>query len=305
MIRQNLGYKLFALLAAFGLWAYVNSERSPLTTVSLSVPLEAHNVVKGTVVKDLPDRVSVIVTGPKQVVETLTRDQISAYVSVANTEPGEHRELPVHVALAPEIRMEVSVRPSPARVKVTTEETISRAFPIEVNFVSPQPIGYAWGEPEVLPSLALVTGRRSAVASIKRLVVNVDVGGASSTLDSFFPVVASDGSRRRVAGVTIDPRTVRVRMQFQETPSERSVLVSPTIVGLPNPPARVHDVEVIPPSVTLLGDANRLVAIGTVTTDPINISGATGNVSRTVRIRVPAGVSLAGSQRVQVNIRIE
>ena len=70
-------------------------------------------------------------------------------------------------------------------------------------------------------------------------------------------------------------------------------------------PARVHDVEVIPPSATLSGDTNRLVAIGTVTTDPINISGATGNVSRTVRIRMPAGVTLAGSQRVQVNIRIE
>jgi YbbR domain-containing protein len=42
-----------------------------------------------------------------------------------------------------------------------------------------------------------------------------------------------------------------------------------------------------------------------VTTDPINISGATGSVSRTVRIHVPEGVGIAGSQRVQVNIKIE
>ena len=305
MIRENFWYKLFALLAAIGLWVYINSERNPGTSASVSVPLEVRNRIAAVEIGGLPEHVSVVLSGPKQQVETVEPDQVHAYVDLASRTPGSRSKLGVRVTLAPEVSRRVTAKPTVAQVTTTIEETVSRTFQVQASFVSPQPLGYSLGEPEVLPSTVLVTGARSVVASIKRLVAYVDTAGAAGTIDRFFPVVAIGAEGRRATGLRIEPPEVRVRVQLPEAPTQRTLLVSPTIAGLPNPPLRVKEVDTVPSMVTVTGKAERLAAIGTLTTDTIDISKATSSISRTVRIRAPAGVEVAGSDRVQVSIRIE
>ena len=305
MIRQNLGYKLFALVAAIGLWAYVNAERNPATSASLSVLLEAKNVGKGMVVSGLLDEINVTVTGPRQIVEDLSPDQIHLYADMADLEPGTYKKVPVRVALSPEIKDRITVEPALEHVAATMEETISRRLPIEVNFADPQPVGYAVVEQELQPGSALIAGRGSAVKNVKRLVVNVDVGRTSELVESEFRVVAVDRVGNRVAGLEIEPPTARVKIRMRETFSERIVLVSPTITGLPNPPLYVSGIEVMPPSVTVSGRTDRLAAIGTLTTEAIDISGATASVNKTVRLQIPSEVTAAGMRRVLVTIHIK
>ena len=253
----------------------------------------------------IPDRVSVLLMGPKSVVESLTTEVVRAYVDLGALEPGVGRKAPVRVRLAPKYRKVVVAESAIDQVTATVEETVSSSFPVEVNIVSPEPLGRVMSTPEVLPSSVLVTGQSSNVTSIKRLVANVDVGGATQVLDSYFPVVAIDRTGKKIADLLIEPRQVRVRIRMLETPVARTLLISPTIVGLPNPPLRVRDIEVIPPTVTVSGNIDRLAGVGSLTTDAINIAGATASVSKSVRIHVPPGVTLTGPHSVQVSIKIE
>lgn len=126
MIRENFGYKVFALLAAIALWAYVNSERSPTTTVRIGVPVEARNLGRQLTASGLPERLDVVVTGPKGYVEGLAPGDISAYVNARGLSPGARVKLPVRLSLSQKVRDRVTAKPTMSEVTVTIREIAPR-----------------------------------------------------------------------------------------------------------------------------------------------------------------------------------
>ena len=308
MIRQNLFYKLLALVIAVFLWVYVNSERNPQSRKVLSVPLEVRNLAKGYTAEASPPEVSVAVEGPQSAVDALRREDASAWVDLRNLKSGpsaitDRFKVNAWVAGAAENRL--SVRVSPRTVVVRAEAIRSKRLPVEVKLLTAPPLGYAYTEPILQPASVGVSGRAGAVARVRRIILPIAGDVSGKPVEGYFQVTPTDAAGNRVDEVTLDvPRGVHLKMGVVEVPATKVVVVSECIVGRPKFPAAILKVSVVPPSVTLEGKPKILMGISTIETEEVSVENATESVTRQVGLRVPPGVRVVGPSKVRVSVTI-
>ena len=81
--------------------------------------------------------------------------------------------------------------------------------------------------------------------------------------------------------------------------------VNPSISGNVAAGYRAAAVEVDPPFVNVRGPVDVLQSISTLTTDTIPVDNAQSDVQRSVKLRLPEGATVDGSDEVVVRVRIE
>lgn len=306
MIRNNLFYKLFALGCALALWAYVNSERNPQSQKTISVPLETRSLAKGYTAEFLsPHEASVTIAGLKTVVDTVRKEDVSAWVNLGSVEPGQDVVTEtgrIHVRVLGVAPNDLKTTVSPGTAKVRLEALSLKRLPVEVKFLTAPPLGYSYSDPTLSPASVGVSGKISAVSRVKRIILSLNRDEGHTEIDDYFKVVAVDAKGSVVEGITLDPERVRLKLRFIEVPATKAVIVSPQISGEPKFPWQVSRVSVTPASVTLEGKPSALMGMSTVTTDRISIDGADGTVTKDVAVRVPAGVKVVDHKKVHVTV---
>ena len=85
----------------------------------------------------------------------------------------------------------------------------------------------------------------------------------------------------------------------------RPLVISATVIGTPAAGYDVVSLSVDPPVVTVFGPQSFIGEAVTVRTQPIDISGATDDVVRTVSLDLPPDVSVSGGTSVTVTVQIE
>ncbi len=306
MIRHNLFYKLLALGVAIILWAYVNSERNPQSQKSLSVPIEVRGLAKGYVADLSTHEAHVTISGLKTVVDSVRKEDVSAWVTVESDVDGRSRaqKIPTRASVSGVARNSLSVELKPKMVVAVVESLSSKRLPVEVKYVSPPPLGYSYGDPQLTPASAKVSGKSTQVGRVKRLIVTLPKQTSVAPIDDYFELVPLDSGGNAVAGVKLTPDRVQLKLRIVEVPATKAVLVSPNVTGEPKYPARVTKVSVTPSSVTLEGKTSALVGLSTVMTDRVSIEGAETTVTRNVTLREPPGVSVVGRNAVRVTVYI-
>ncbi len=307
MIRQDLFYKLLALVIATFLWAYVNAERNPRARKVVTAPLEVRNLAKGYVAELSAAKVSVTIEGPKSGVDAVRSEDVSAWIDLKGLKVGpalikSKANVAARVAGASEDQLAVSVSPSP--VQVRAEAIRSKRLPVDVKLLTAPPLGYSYADPVVEPGSVGVKGKASDVARVKRVLLFLADRSMGKAIDGYFEVTPTDSAGNRVGSVTVDTEKVHLKLGIVEVPATKAVVVSESIVGRPAFPATVISVSVTPPSVTLEGKPKILMGLSTIETEDVSVEGETANITRQVGLRVPPGVKVVGSQRVRVTVVI-
>ena len=302
MLRQNLRYKILALLLAVGLWFYVIiTQRNALETQAFTVPVETRHLSAKLVASVDPPRVRLFLRGTPQALESLV-PLPAAYVNAADITPGTHA---VEVAFVAPADVHVT-RIVPQTVKVTVEPIVTKAMPIEPNIVGAAPPGYILGEPEVAPAQAAVSGVRSAVARVRRIVVNVDASYIRLDTPQTNDLRAVDNDGAPVTGVDLSPTKARVIIPVQRMLSYQAVPVVLRTVGQPAPGYRIVRASVRPELVTIAGEAQRLRDVSSVPTVPVDIEDADTDIRRrAVPLSLPQGIISVSDSQVEVNITIQ
>lgn len=308
MIRHNLIYKILALVIAAFLWAYVNAERNPQTAKVVSVPLQIRNLATGYAAEPSVSEVSVTVTGPKLAVDSVRSSDVSAWIDLSRLRlvrgtVVSRAKVSVRVIGASDSNLTVAARPSVVNVRI--EAIQSKRLPVELRLMTAPPLGYAFAEPVLQPAFVGVSGKASDVARVKHVILPLFYSMLGKPIDDDFEVTPVDANGNRVGNVTLDPNTVRLKMNVVEVPATKTVVVSENIVGRPKYPAKVVRVSVTPPSVTIEGKPKILIGVSTIETDEISIEGATDSVTKQVPLRVPPGIRVIGPSKVHVTITIE
>jgi YbbR domain-containing protein len=99
---------------------------------------------------------------------------------------------------------------------------------------------------------------------------------------------------RGVTVLRINPATVRVTV---DTSRSSRVKVLPRLSGAPAPGHRVASVSVNPDEVEISGPASQVDRVGQVFTEPVDISGQSGRVERSVGIAPTGGAVRVGGAR--------
>lgn len=301
-LRHNFGYKLLALFFAVVLHFYVAGLMNTRPPHILILPLSVRNLPPNLLLDtaDLPS-VTLTLDGSTEEISRLSDTTVTAWVDLSHAKPGATLPLPVHLAGLPP---SVSVENDPAPITLQLEPRRRRQMPIGADDIGTAPAGYSFSAPVITPREAVITGTRTAVSSVVRLAAQADPDQAPGSVDEDFTVAALDASGSPVGDVAVTPATVHVRLDTVRLLSRKNLIVSANVVGMLAAPYRFGNIEVSPATVTAEGRPEQLAAIGTLTTQPVDVSGATKDVVRRVQPLVPAGLTLSPSGPITVTIHV-
>ena len=301
-LRHNFGYKLLALFFAVVLHFYVAGLNNGRPPHILILPLTVRNLPPNLLLTstDLPS-VTLTLDGSADEIARLSDASVTAWADLSHARAGATPPLPVHVSGLPP---GVSVENDPPPAVLQLEPRRRRQLAVGVDGIGIAPAGYSLAPPVVTPREGVVTGTHAAVTSVARLVAQADPDQAPGAVDEDFTLTALDASGSPVGNVTVTPPTVHVRLDLDRAVSRKTLIVSADVVGAPAAPYRFGNIEVSPATVTAEGRPTQLAAVGTLTTRPINISGATKDAVERVPLIVPPGISLSPSGLITVTIHV-
>ena len=226
----------------------------------------------------------------------------TADLSNVTVEPGGEPQAVQVSVIALDPRIDI-VDFQPRQVQVTLDPVTTREVPVEVT-LAPVPEGLNLGPEQVNPSTATVRGPSSRVDAVARVLARVSIDASALNVDREIELVAVDADENQVPNVEIDPQRARVRIAVARELANRTLPVVPNIVGQPAPGYRIVSVTVEPLVATVSGESATVSQLETADTEPIDINGRNRDLEASVRIALPAGVSVAGSDTVRVIVTI-
>ena len=303
LVRGNLSLAVLSLALGTSLWLYVSETENPLRTEPLPflLPVEVENLGSDVALREPVPAVQLVVTAPEDVLRRLRPEQFRVAVNLAGLRPGDDQQVPVVVRRAPE---EVFISEiSPSLITVNLEERIVRDVPVVIRAEGTLPPGYDY---TLRQEPVLTTVQASGPASQVRAVVEargtVRLQTVSVEEDVELRPVNSAGNV--MGNVTLSPATAHVRLTVTQTELTKVFGVRPQVRGQVAPGYMITRIDVDPPLVQVRGLREALESLREVATEEVDVTGATSDVVRTVRLSLPASVTPVEANTVNVRIQV-
>jgi YbbR domain-containing protein len=287
-------------LATF-LWGWVTQTTDPIVTRRYQeMPIAVANLDDSMMIVTTLPTASVIVQGPESEFDQLSRAELSVSVDTSSVDgPGEYR-LPV-IVTGPDTSAQISVVPD--RVQVQIDELVTEVMPLEVQSTLPDDDTRTISE--IVPEVSQVTvaGPSSAVNRVDRVTMPVSLDNHNESFTDIFTPYAVDVNGQRVSEVQVLPAQVSTLVELQSRGKVVSVI--PVISGVPAEGFAVQQRAAIPETVVVDGPPDLLDALLFVNTEPVDITGATSNIAKTVGLAdLPPGVSIVEPADGRVEVRV-
>jgi|FaiFalDrversion3_1042247.scaffolds.fasta_scaffold00108_4 YbbR domain-containing protein len=296
--RERTLYRVLSVGIAVVLWYLVAASQNPETERVIGTELALRNLPPDLAVVRAPRRVDIRVRAPRTVLADLGPRSVTAWVNLADAEPGEYR-LPVRVDAPPRVRV---VEVVPEQATVVVDALTQRQLPVEVALQGTTPQGMTVERPEARPARVTVSGPRSSVQRARRALAPVDLSGLQNTQTVTVRVRILGEGGEEVQGVEVRPPQVQVRLVVQEALLMRLVPVIPEV--RPSLPAgtRIALVEVQPPLLRVRGPEEAVARLTALSTEPIEVRGLQGEARYTARVLFPNRVRPEGPSTVSVRV---
>ncbi|HVC40989.1 MAG TPA: CdaR family protein [Candidatus Saccharimonadales bacterium] len=299
-VRRNWQLKVGCFLIAFVTWVGVVYAGNPPTTkvVSLAVPQSPSNIPAAYVLVHPVSNVLVRVGGDQNNLEALNTSELTVIVDWAAVRRAGTYSIPITITSSnPNIEL---ISP-PTSVQVDLDSFTSKSVPVTIQVTNPPPAGYESGAEQATPSTVVVYGPERELVGIEARV-SVNLGAQKANYQQLLPVlVYSKGVR--LNNVSVDHAVIGVSITITAYITTRVVAVIPKTEGNPSPGHYLTGIAYTPLTVVATGPQDLLNALDSVTTNPIDLTGAFGVYTVTVTLIAPAGVTLS-QPRVTVTIEV-
>ncbi|MER3485136.1 MAG: hypothetical protein C4345_03330, partial [Chloroflexota bacterium] len=143
------------------------------------------------------------------------------------------------------------------------------------------------------------------MARVARVVLPIELGGQTRDFTGTFTPVAQDREGRPIPEIAISPTSVRATVEI--TARGKSVAVITQLIGTPAQGFDILERTVNPPAVLVDGPQEVLDDLVVVRTLPIDVSGATDDISQRIGLELPEGVRVIepADGLVQVYVQID
>lgn len=307
-LRKNWSSLLWSLLLSIAVWIAAVTAADPDEQRVYSKPVSIEVVGQDpglVIVGEMPAQVEVTLRAPRSVWNRINGQEnpIRAVVDLSGMSAGDH-PIRVQVQVSETPARVVSV--SPASFTVTLEPLASRVFTVGLTLNGQPATGYQAGDPILDPTEVLVSGAESLVEQVERARVAVNLTGTRESVNQTMEVQLLDKNNRVLRGLSINPASTLVIIPVSQQGGYRDVAVKVIVHGQVANGYLLTNLSVFPPIVTVYStDPTRVNALpGIVETQPLELRGASDDISTRLALDLPAGVSVVGEQSVQVNVGI-
>ena len=302
-IVRNWPLKLGSVVLATFLYAgLVLSQNAQIWPGSIPI-VRINQPTTAVLLSNLGSVTNIRYFAPTDVADRLTGSSFTATVDLSTATPiagTAFSTVQVHVQAA-DPRVQI-LDFDPQLVQVQLDPLVSKSVPVKVDEGS-IPTGLQPQTPILSASTVTVSGPASVVSLATAAIARVVVQPSGLDVDEQVPLVAVDALNNVLSPVGIEPQSVNVQIRVgsQQT---RTLPVNPKFSGLPSSAVQVSGVTVNPAAVTVEGDADVLASLTKVDTASVDLSGATGDVTRTVNLVLPAGITALGPGTVSVTVHL-
>ncbi|MBN2084332.1 MAG: hypothetical protein JW748_03845 [Anaerolineales bacterium] len=307
---KTLGGNIFSLLLAgilaVAVWMNAVATADPDETRILSVPLSIEVVgLKEGLVAQGYESVAVQVTfrAPRSVWDRLVPGNVHARLDLTGKAEGEYS---VPVRIQTDISPVLVETVEPAAVDILVDRLASRSMAVRVQLAGNLAPGFQAGTPTVSPNNVVISGPESVVDRIAQIVATVDVEGLRSAMDQSIELIPLDTEGTVVTGVAIDPASVSVSVPIQQLGGYRDLVVKVPLLGAVKSGYRLTGLTINPQVVTLYSDDPDAIRAlpGYVETQPLDISGASADITKSLSLVLPGGVQVVGDPLIVVQVSI-
>src|SRR5215211_1718137 len=278
--RADIIRLIASLILAVLLWAWVTNAQDPDETRQFSnVPVVVGELPAPLqVIGSVPD-VTVSVKGPRSVISDMISGDVSASLDLSEIDqPGDYT---VDIDIdAPGAVWHATSAPSHVPIKV--EESITKQFVIESEVVGPIDSTRQINATIVDTSEATVVGPRSSVDRVARVIAQVTIEDQTQDFTASITPQAVDPDDAPIPEVEVSPETVRVHVAIDARGKQVAVLTQ--LEGTPAQGYEVVDRTINPATVLVDGPDAVIDQLISVSTEPIDITGATATVTRRVSV---------------------
>ncbi len=311
---QNLGWKIFSLVAAILLWSYIISNDPTITrdktvsnvqiTTSGLTVLQSRDLAlltdPATMLQDVRVRVQV----PQASYSRVSSDTVRVELDLSQIRQTGRQEIELKgVSNYGEV-----VQITPSRLEVVVETLDQRNVPVNAELTGKQDSSSYWyNVSRTNPSTLTVTGPSSVVQKIASARVSVDVTGAThdytwtmapELLDNEGNVITQTLSRSSSSvsvGVSICPVKQLAVSDSIET----------TTIGELADGHQVARVEIQPAVISVAAEEELLAELDHLTITPVNVSGRRQSFSTTASLTRLNNIEHLSSEQVTVTVYIE
>jgi YbbR domain-containing protein len=302
----NLGSILLALFLAILVWVVAANEENPIQERTLPQPVAIEFVKPDGMILHEPfvDRVEVSILAPLDVWERLNARQVHVVADLTGLLPGT-QEVPLAARVEGAAAAKIA-RVVPDVITVNLENSATRQAPVDLEITGEPAVGYEAETPVVSESFASVSGPASAVGRVSRVEARLALEGLKRDFNGSVTLSPIDPDGNLVSDVTVSPEAVQVRVPVTQKQGFREVAVKVVITGEVAAGYQVTNISVAPAILTVGSGDPRLVQQmpGFVTTQPLDISGATDDIVRPLPLELPAGITAIGQPTVLVQVSI-
>lgn len=304
-LRRTPGLLVLAFLLAVALWVFVTDTENPtiVDTFPQPIQVEAVNVRDNLGVANRLPAVNVRVSAPSDEWENLTAADFRATVDL-NGLDARAQEVPVQVEVEG-VRGARVIESDPRSIVVNLEDEVSKNVPVETRAIGSLPIGYELGNVTPATATVTVTGPESLVELVAEAAADVNVTGLTVSVEQTVPLKPLGAGGSEIGGVRIEPTTMRVMLEVNQSTIQRTVPLTVDVSGTPAAGFRVTSVNVSPPAIQVQGALEAVQQVDAVELAPVNVNGARSDIARSVAIPLPDGLQFAGNERVTITVTIE
>ena len=314
-LTNNIGLKIIALFFAILMWILVYNAEDPVKTKSIELNVTVTNAEymsnqnKYFELQENSKRISVSVTAPRSILNTLDETDFTAIADISNItihEGGKSGSVPVEVSCKRDSE-DIKVSDANRTCKVVVEDMMSKQFLISAKAVGEVLSGHALGEVEATtPTVLKVSGPESIVSQIVTVEATIDIEGMSMNLtDNVMPVLLdSEGKEIDATRLTLSNPTVTVSAQILKT---KTVPLIMDVFGLPEDGYVATKLTSSFEKVTIKGSSSVLNSIKSIVipADVIDVTGATESMTFDIDITEYLGNGVELMDKSQSTVTVD
>ncbi len=309
-ISQYIPTFLLAFIMACAVWvsAVTAADPNEQNTYPSPVPVSIIGLDPGLVLtSSSPQAATVRLLAPHSIWNTLDTNTglVTATVDISGMKAGTHN-VRIQVRVDPSLKPVDIVSVDPKTINVTIEALATRTLPVSLVISGDPAVGFELGVASLNQSYITVSGPDSLVKQIYRMVATVNASQANVDIHQTVSIQALDINNDPINGLTITPSAVSVAIPVLQLGGYRNVAVKVVTKGQVDKGYRETNISVLPPAVTVYSSDPKIVNAlpGYIETQPIDLTGAHDDISIQVALNLPEGVTIVGSQTVNVQVGI-
>lgn len=295
---------IFSIVVALFLWAYVLGEVNPTTQQTIpNVPVQLINIQSLTA-RELAISgngeymVDVVLEGKRADIMNVTAQNIVAEADLYGWSKGENY-IPVTVTVPETVKV---LETKAGKIQITIEELVALSKPVVVLYSGTIPDNMEESTAVIKPEGIEVSGAKSDVEAVTEIQVTLNISDLSEEGET----VQSAAIPVNYAGMPVE--NVRLSANYVDVFAKlyqlKEVALVTEIIGELGEGlgAELN----VPETIMIKGSKANLEEVTSVTAEPVDITGITGDGAATLNVILPEGIELAqGYQKITLGVSIQ